>query len=194
MARYIIIISGPAGVGKTTICNRLVKEFGSHLYRLITTTSRPARKNEVDGVDYIFLSPKDFLDKVSNDEFAEHEMIHGNYYGSLKKSLFDSSSDKNLLINIDVNGAQSIQKIVSNSAAKGFQTLSIFVRPKSIEDLKDRLLHRGTDEEDEINRRMQTAKQEIAQANLFDFIIDSTNKDPHYCLVKNFFVKFTGLQ
>ncbi len=193
MVRYIIIISGPAGVGKTTICDRLVKEFSLHLYRLITATSRQARSNEVDGVDYIFLSSKDFIQKIGEDEFVEHEMIHGNYYGTLKNSLFESSSDKNLLINIDVNGAQSIQNIVSNSEAKGFQTLSIFIRPKSIEDLKDRLSNRGTDEEDEINRRMETAKQEIAQANSFDFIIDSTNKALDYNLVKNFFVKSVGL-
>jgi guanylate kinase len=191
MSNSIILISGPAGVGKTTICDRLINDFSPHLIRLVTATSRPPRTNEVDGVDYIFLSRDEFEKRIHQKDFAEYELIHGNYYGTLKNLLFNTCSDQDLLINIDVNGAQSIQKIFSESAGMRTQMLSIFIRPKSIQELKSRLLFRGSDSNEEIKKRIVTAKHEIEQACMFDLIVESSCKELDYSLVKNFYLKFT---
>jgi len=192
MTNSIILISGPAGVGKTTICDKLVNDFSPHLSRLVTATSRSPRGKEVDGVDYFFLSRDEFEKRISNEDFAEYEIIHGNYYGTLKKFLFETLSDQNLLINIDVNGAQSIQQIFLEFAGMCSRLLTIFIRPKSIKELETRLITRGTDSREQIKKRILTAQHEIEKASTFDLIIDSTCKELDYNLVKNFYLKFTG--
>ena len=192
MTNSIILISGPAGVGKTTICDKLVNDFSPHLSRLVTATSRSPRGKEVDGVDYFFLSRDEFEKRISNEDFAEYEIIHGNYYGTLKKFLFETVSDQNLLINIDVNGAQSIQQIFLEFAGMCSRLLTIFIRPKSIKELETRLITRGTDSREQIKKRILTAQHEIEKASTFDLIIDSTCKELDYNLVKNFYLKFTG--
>jgi len=192
MTNSIILISGPAGVGKTTICDKLVNDFSPHLSRLVTATSRSPRGKEVDGVDYFFLSRDEFEKRISNEDFAEYEIIHGNYYGTLKKFLFETLSDQNLLINIDVNGAQSIQQIFLEFAGMSSRLLTIFIRPKSIKELETRLITRGTDSREQIKKRILTAQHEIEKASTFDLIIDSTCKELDYNLVKNFYLKFTG--
>jgi len=192
MTNSIILISGPAGVGKTTICDKLVNDFSPHLSRLVTATSRSPRGKEVDGVDYFFLSRDEFEKRISNEDFAEYEIIHGNYYGTLKKFLFETVSDQNLLINIDVNGAQSIQQIFLEFTGMCSRLLTIFIRPKSIKELETRLITRGTDSREQIKKRILTAQHEIEKASTFDLIIDSTCKELDYNLVKNFYLKFTG--
>ena len=192
MTNSIILISGPAGVGKTTICDKLVNDFSPHLSRLVTATSRSPRGKEVDGVDYFFLSRDEFEKRISNEDFAEYEIIHGNYYVTLKKFLFETLSDQNLLINIDVNGAQSIQQIFLEFAGMCSRLLTIFIRPKSIKELETRLITRGTDSREQIKKRILTAQHEIEKASMFDLIIDSTCKELDYNLVKNFYLKFTG--
>jgi len=192
MTNSIILISGPAGVGKTTICDKLVNDFSPHLSRLVTATSRSPRGKEVDGVDYFFLSRDEFEKRISNEDFAEYEIIHGNYYGTLKKFLFETLSDQNLLINIDVNGAQSIQQIFLEFAGMCSRLLTIFIRPKSIKELETRLITRGTDSREQIKKRILTAQHEIEKASTIDLIIDSTCKELDYNLVKNFYLKFTG--
>jgi len=192
MTNSIILISGPAGVGKTTICDKLVNDFSPHLSRLVTATSRSPRGKEVDGVDYFFLSRDEFEKRISNEDFAEYEIIHGNYYGTLKKFLLETLSDQNLLINIDVNGAQSIQQIFLEFAGMCSRLLTIFIRPKSIKELETRLITRGTDSREQIKKRILTAQHEIEKASTFDLIIDSTCKELDYNLVKNFYLKFTG--
>ena len=105
----IVAISGPAAVGKTTICDRLIKDFSSNLSRLITATTRPPRPGEFDGIDYL-LKYKGLSSKLSEGSFLEHEIIHGNMYGILKESILDAQSKAiNLLLNIDVNGASSLR-------------------------------------------------------------------------------------
>ena len=188
----ILVISGPAGVGKTTICSKLLKEFKNSLRRVITTTTRPPRNDEVDGIDYNFMEEAEFKIKLERGSFLEYEIIHGNYYGTLKKFLFETFSDQNLLINIDVNGAQSIQQIFLEFAGMSSKLLTIFIRPKSIKELETRLITRGTDSREQIKKRILTAQHEIEQASMFDLIIDSTCKELDYNLVKNLYLKFTG--
>jgi len=138
------------------------------------------------------LSRDEFEKRISNEDFAEYEIIHGNYYGTLKKFLFETLSDQNLLINIDVNGAQSIQQIFLEFTGMCSRLLTIFIRPKSIKELETRLITRGTDSREQIKKRILTAQHEIEKASTFDLIIDSTCKELDYNLVKNFYLKFTG--
>ena len=107
----ILVISGPAGVGKTTVCDRLLQEFGSNISRVVTTTTRKPRDGEKEGEDYFFTSVKQFHELLENEAFLENEIIHVNYYGTRKKTVFDKIEKKqDILINIDVKGARSLRK------------------------------------------------------------------------------------
>ena len=107
----ILVISGPAGVGKTTICDRLLYEFGSNISRVVTTTTRRPREGEKEGEDYFFTSVQEFHEHLENEAFLENEIIHGNYYGTRKKTVFEKIEKKqDLLINIDVKGAEAYVK------------------------------------------------------------------------------------
>lgn len=109
----ILAISGPAAVGKTTLCERLMKEFGVSLNRLVTATTRLPRKGEQDGEDYFFLSQSEFDRKLLEEHFLEHEIIHGNKYGILKHSLLEAQiQGVDILLNIDVNGSASLAQIL----------------------------------------------------------------------------------
>ena len=184
MAGYLLLLSGPAGVGKTTICDRLLNEFYPKLMRVVTATTRKPRVGEQDGTDYIFFSKDEFIEKIKRQKFIEHEIIHGNYYGTLKHSLINIDKDVNLLMNIDVNGAESIQNRISTIENCNLTCRSIFIRPNSIEQLKQRLKHRGTDDSQEIENRLNTALKEIKVADRFDVIIDTSTKEEDYRLVK----------
>ncbi|OUU59965.1 MAG: guanylate kinase [Verrucomicrobia bacterium TMED60] len=184
MVGYLLLISGPAGVGKTTICDRLLHEFYPKLVRVVTATSRKPRPGEQNGTDYLFFSKSEFIEKIHNQKFIEHEIIHGNYYGTLKHSLINIDKDVNLLMNIDVNGAESIQTQISTIENCNLKCRSIFIRPNSIEQLKQRLKHRGTDDSQEIEKRLDTAFEEIKVADRFDVIIDTSTKEEDYSLVK----------
>lgn len=190
MSSNLILISGPAGVGKTTICDSLINEFHPDIQRVITVTTRVCRANENNGVDYIFITVDEFKERVEQNEFLEYEEIHGNLYGTPKSSLCLGNDSIYHLINIDVNGARTIQKKVSEYDDIEVNLLSIFIKPSSLEDLRVRMNARGTERQDEIDRRLQTAISEIAQISHFDLVIDSKTKDEDYREVKKEFLKF----
>ena len=176
-----LVISGPAGVGKTTLCDRLLLDFNPILSRVITVTTRKPRKDEVDGKDYIFISNAEFDELKRNNSFLEYAKVHDNQYGSLRDSvlkLFEKNHD--VLLNIDVQGAASLKKLESNLGYLQKRIRSIFIMPESMEDLKNRLKNRGQDSEEEIQRRLKTAANEITLHNQFDHIIYSKSKDQDY--------------
>ena len=176
-----LVISGPAGVGKTTLCDRLLLDFNPILSRVITVTTRKPRKDEVDGKDYIFTSNAEFDDLKRNNSFLECAKVHDNQYGSLKESvhqLFEKNHD--VLLNIDVQGAASLKKLESNLGFLKKRIRSVFIMPESMNDLKSRLENRGQDSEEEIQRRLKTATSEISLHNQFDHIIYSKSKDQDY--------------
>ena len=176
-----LVISGPAGVGKTTLCDRLLLDFNPILSRVITVTTRKPRKDEVDGKDYIFISKAEFDELKRNNSFLEYAKVHDNQYGSLKDSvlkLFEKNHD--VLLNIDVQGAASLKKLESNLGYLQKRIRSIFIMPESMNDLKSRLENRGQDSEEEIQRRLKTAANEITLHNQFDHIIYSKSKDQDY--------------
>ena len=187
---FTLVISGPAGVGKTTICERLLEEFGDQLSRVVTTTTRRPRSGEVDGKDYHFTKIDEFRNLVRENAFLEYEMIHGNYYGTSKKAVFEKIGEsKNILINIDVRGAQSLRKEMYAQFATDIKVVSIFLKPSNIDVLKERLLKRGSDSKKNIEKRLETAKAELEFAKEFDHELFSREKDFDYSMVKEIYLK-----
>ncbi|MEC8243284.1 MAG: guanylate kinase [Verrucomicrobiota bacterium] len=190
----ILVISGPAGVGKTTICDRLLNEFGSNITRVVTTTTRRPREGEKEGEDYFFTSVQEFHELLENEAFLENEIIHGNYYGTRKKSVFEKIDKKqDILINMDVKGAESFRKEIYKHKNFDGKMITIFLKPKSLEVLKKRLSMRATDTKSDIEIRLETAKQEITLADGFDYIIVSKDREHDYESVKKIFRKYLNL-
>jgi len=185
----VLVISGPAGVGKTTICNRLLEEFRNHLTRVVTTTTRKPRKGETHGKDYYFTELNEFKSLVKKNAFLEHELIHGNYYGTSKRAVYDKiKRSKNVLINIDVAGAKNLSTKISEENKFETKIVSIFLKPNNLNVLEDRLKQRGSDSHEEINRRLETAKNEILFADNFNHLIVSDEKDCDYRTVKEIYL------
>jgi guanylate kinase len=166
MKNLLIVVSAPSGAGKTTIVKKLLETFPDLKFS-ISACSRTKRINEVDGVDYYFMSADDFKLKIQNDEFLEwQEVYEGSYYGSLKSEVDRIWSQNNYVIfDVDVVGGLNIKKIYKDKA------LSIFIMPPSIELLEERLRKRSTDSEESIRIRVEKARKEMEFSNHFDHII-----------------------
>ncbi len=188
----IIIISGPAGSGKNTVAERLMSEF-PQVKRVVTSTSRPPRGQEVDGVDYHFLSPENFERDIAEGKFYEYAKVHDRYYGTSKKVISDSlAKGDDLILIIDVQGAKTWKKIAEENPEIGEKLTSIFVAPDSIDELRKRLRVRATESETDIERRMETAIYEFKQANNFDKKIDSKTKDEDYAALRKIYLDIKG--
>ena len=162
----LVIFSAPSGAGKTTIVKRLL-EKNFNLEFSVSATSREARKNEIDGKDYYFLTQNEFQQKVDNDEFLEWEEVYlGTSYGTLKSEV-ERIRDlgKNVIFDVDVVGGLNIKKFYGDEA------LAIFVQPPSVEELEKRLRFRSTETEEKIKVRLAKAKHELSYAQQFDMII-----------------------
>tara|TARA_B110000305_G_scaffold85462_1_gene96249 strand:- start:1434 stop:2030 length:597 start_codon:yes stop_codon:yes gene_type:complete len=189
-----LVISGPAGVGKTTLCDRLLLDYKTILSRVITVTTRSPREGEKDGIDYLFISKPEFEELILKQAFIEYAQIHDNYYGSLKKTvqqLFYNNHD--VLLNIDVQGASTLKKLEEEYNFLKSRVFSVFVMPKSLYDLKERLKSRGTDSEKEIEKRLKTATTEIQLHKKFDFVINSKSKNEDYNELSNFYTQHSKI-
>ena len=163
--KNIIVISASSGAGKTTLCNEL-QRCKPHIKFSVSCTTRPKRKHEVDGVNYHFLSDQEFTEKVQNNEFVEYENVHGYYYGTLRKTLEDAlAQQKMVLFDVDVNGAMAIKSNYSDN------TCTIFILPPSLDDLKKRLIHRSSETEERIDKRLERTAQEMEYKDKFDACI-----------------------
>ena len=190
----ILVISGPAGVGKTTVCDRLLQEFGSSISRVVTTTTRKPRDGEKEGEDYFFTSVKQFHELLENEAFLEYEIIHGNHYGTRKKTVFDKiEKGQDILINIYVKGARSLRKEISKNKSFNGKIITVFLKPNNLEVLKERLSQRATDTKSDIETRLETAKKELTLADSFDYIIISKDRENDYETVKRIFLKYLSL-
>ncbi|MEL0455445.1 guanylate kinase [Flavobacteriaceae bacterium SZ-1-7] len=182
----LIVFSAPSGSGKTTIVRHLLGLEDLNLEFSISATSREKRGTEVDGRDYYFLSAKEFKNKIKNEEFLEWEEVYrDNFYGTLKTEVERIwANGKNVIFDIDVSGGLRIKRKFPE------ETLAIFVKPPSIDELKIRLKKRKTESEDKINMRVAKASAELATAPLFDTIIVNDNLekafDEAYKKVSNF--------
>ncbi|MCH2387302.1 MAG: guanylate kinase [Opitutales bacterium] len=172
----LLILAGPAGSGKTTLCDRLVDENG-HLERVVTCTTRAPREGEIDGVDYYFFSDDQFDAKVEDGEFLEWAHVHTYRYGTLKSTIEAKlEDDVDLVMNIDVQGVASVQEAARNQPMIGQRLVTVFIMPASFDELKERLRGRGKDDELEISCRIESAEKEIEQWRSFDYLLRSKSK------------------
>lgn len=162
----LIIFSAPSGAGKSTIVNYLLTQ-NLNLAFSISATSRPPRGTEQDGVEYFFLSPEEFRNRIAKDEFLEYEEVYQDrFYGTLKAQVEKQlAAGQNVIFDVDVVGGCNIKKFYGDRA------LSVFVQPPSVEELRKRLIGRGTDAAEVIESRISKAEYELGFASKFDKII-----------------------
>ena len=171
-----LILAGPAGSGKTTLCDRLVDE-NDHLERVVTCTTRAPRAGEIDKVDYYFLSDEQFDAKVESGEFLEWAHVHTYRYGTLKSTIEAKlEDDVDLVMNIDVQGVAFVQEAARNKPMIGQRLVTVFIMPASFDELNERLRGRGEDDKAEISRRIESAKKEVKQWRSFDYLLLSKSK------------------
>jgi len=176
----LLILAGPAGVGKSTLCDRLVRDVPG-FERVITATTRPPRANEAHARDYHFLSEKEFDAKLAAEEFLEWACVHQKFrYGTLKSAVLDRLPHANLVMNIDVQGVRSIRAAAQALPLLKGRLITMFVAPDSMDVLRERLQGRGSVSPEELARRMQSAEHEIAERNSYDFVIHSSTKEQDF--------------
>ena len=179
-----MIIAGPAGSGKSTLCERLIQEYSS-IERVVTCTTRAPRQGEVDGEDYHFLSKEDFDKKVEEDAFLEWAKVHDNFYGNLKSTVQEKLEDHiDLVMNIDVQGVRNYKKAAEGNELIKQRLVTVFVTPPSFDNLRQRLRMRG-DVDADIDRRMQTAEAEVKHWGEFDYAFVSQSKDHDFEVIKS---------
>jgi len=168
----LIILSSPSGAGKSTLARRL-REWDPSIVFSVSATTRAPRPGEVEGVDYLFTPETEFKAQVASGDMLEHAHVFGNFYGSPKGPVQDAiNSGKDVLFDIDWQGAQQIR-----NSALGRHTLSIFLLPPSISELRRRLENRGQDDAETIARRMQKSWDEISHWDGYDFVLINDDLD-----------------
>lgn len=177
----LLLISGPAGSGKTTLCDRLLAH-SKHVQRVVTSTSRAPRQGERHGIDYYFFAPEEFSHKIEAGDFYEWAQVHGRYYGTLRSEIDDKlNAGVDLLINVDVQGASTFRKVAADpQCALHGRLITVFVGVSDLDELRKRLHGRGTDDHSEIERRMQTAIKELEQAPYYDYVIESSDRETDF--------------
>ena len=160
----LIVISGPSGVGKGTIYNRLLDNDPSLTFSVSVTTRGP-RNGETDGVDYFFISEEKYQELVAQDAFLEHATVHGHSYGTLKSQIQEKmEKGYNVVLDIDPQGAKQVM-------AQWPECVSIFLLPPSYQKLRERLYGRNTDDPKEIEHRLNNARGEIEQVGMYQYTV-----------------------
>lgn len=183
----VIIFSAPSGAGKSTIVSHLLKKY-DHLEFSISATSRPPRGSEVHGKEYFFFSTQEFESLIEQDAFVEYEEVYkGSYYGTLKSEIERIwSKGHTILFDIDVKGGVNIKKIFGDSA------LAIFIAPPSVEVLRERLISRGTDTLEAIEKRVAKAEEELGYEQYFDVTIINDSLEESLSMAERLVEKFTN--
>ena len=183
----LLVLTGTSGSGKTTLCSRFLEEING-TERVITTTTRKPRKGEANGIDYHFETKENFLRRVDNGEFLEHASVYNYFYG-VSKAALSKCAGQDLIICLDVHGAQTL-KASFDMSEMVHRLITIFVCPATLEDLKHRLIMRGTDDELTIQKRLQTAEMELHTLSQFDYHLCSQDKEHDWlCLQHIYFAE-----
>lgn len=188
-----MIIAGPAGSGKSTLCDRLVQEFSS-IERVVTCTTRPPREGEIDGQHYFFLSDEEFDRRIENDAFLEWARVHTNRYGTPKDLILEKLNQNiDLVMNIDVQGVATVKEASLKEPIIAERLTTVFIMPPSLDELIERLRGRGQDDEAEIARRIESAKKEVKAKDQFDYVIETRTKDEDFEEICRIWQKAKGL-
>ncbi len=178
----LYVISGPSGVGKGTICKEIIKRNPS-LAVSVSATTRPMRKEDIDGVTYHFKTKTQFLKMIDNGELLEWTIYSGNHYGTpvapVKEAL---DGGKDFILEIEVDGALNVRRLFP-------EAVLIFIDPPSFDALKERLLGRGSESEESISARIERAKEEILLKDKYDFVVVNDNLKQAVLDVENIIVK-----
>ncbi len=160
----LVVVSGPSGVGKDATLG-LLQERNSSFHFVVTTTTRPIRPGETDGVDYHFVSVGDFAEMIDHGELLEYAVVYGQYYGIPKQQVREAmTSGKDVIMRIDVQGAATVRKLVPNA-------VTIFLVAESEDELERRLRERKTERADNLKMRITTARQELRRLGEFDYVV-----------------------
>lgn len=162
MKNVLLAISGPSGVGKGTIVKELLSS--DDIVSSVSCTTRAPREGEVDGKDYFFLTREEFQKKIQEDGFLEYDEHFGNFYGTPKSFVVETLKEKSVILEIDVKGALNAKRIFPD-------TLLIMVVPPSVEELKNRLVGRGTESKEAIEERIRRVDYELSFAETYDYVV-----------------------
>ena len=181
----LFVFSGPSGVGKGTLKDKLFEEFEGELRFSVSATTRPPRQGEKDGVDYFYITREEFDQRIAADEFLEHATFSGNSYGtprSFVTGLLDQGV--NVLLEIEVQGAMQVME-------KMPECVSVFILPPSYEELERRLRGRATESEEKVLLRLETARRELPLAEKYAYRIVNNDLDKAYEELRAIYVKET---
>jgi guanylate kinase len=182
----LIVVSAPSGAGKTTIVKAILAKYPSMLFS-VSATTRPKRDIEVDGEDYFFLQRGDFERRIAAGELVEWEEIYGNLYGTLRVEVDRAlSTGKTMLFDIDVKGGLSIKRMYPQDS------VIIFIKPPSIEVLRERLRNRKTEDDATFKRRMDRVAMELGMASQFDYQVVNDNLEQAIAEVDKIVIEHTS--
>ena len=177
----LFVISAPAGTGKTTLVNMLVKEFPDSIIESCSTTTRKPRPHEISNQDYNFVTIEEFEREIKADSFLEYAKVFGNYYGTPKDKIFRlKEAGKHVILVIDTQGAVAIKKKIDATF--------IFIAPPSFEELKNRLFKRHTEDEEIIQKRLEWAKQEMTMIPHYDYLIVNEDLETSYQILRSIII------
>lgn len=165
----LFVVTGPSGCGKSTIIHHVMRDLRNIRFS-VSHTTRPPRPSEQNGRDYYFVSPEEFDRMVGRGQFLEWAVVHGHSYGTSKAEVAKKSRASDLILDIDVQGARQVRE-------QGVPAVSVFIMPPVFDELKRRLKERGEDRPEAIERRLKTARSEIREVGLFDYVVINEKLD-----------------
>ena len=183
----LFVFSGPSGVGKGTLNSKLFAEFGDQMAFSVSATTRAPREGEIDGIHYFFISRQEFENRIANNDFLEHAEFAGNCYGTPRSYVMSLlEKGKNVLLEIEVQGAMQVM-------ARMPECVSLFVLPPSFEELERRLRGRGTETEEKILKRLETARGELAYADRYQYqVVNGGDLEAAYQELRGIYLKETN--